>query len=934
MALVLATCNPANIKRIASSFPSVELLDSLIQYFLTSPSLGAKQWFHLPTFSPSRLRPELLASVVAAGAVSTPDIPLRKLGYALQEASRIGQGKSFEEDNSLIRDLQMLQNQMLQLEIGLWSGISRKMEISESFFQPLVTMLRRGGRFRRTIWKDVIPDPHDEGQALENKWRQWVAQETYLRLVYRIFEQDRQSSMALLKQPLISYTEMGLPPLLHAEDLWYATTAQSWKAIYFSGQRKTGVDRPSLSDCLVNLDCLNYHETASIAFLHMIWGMVWEYRQMATLGARSQSQVYLNNSLVMSTRHQELTKLLDDFRVSSSVAQGSNSAVDIFLELMLVHLNAPLEELQLFAGIEGQEEARRVYPALRDWVLTPPAREAMWHAGQVLRAARGLHKGLLRNFNAIAVYHAGLIFWGYGFLKRCFSYSTNVTDQHLEWTASQQPHDELRLVPQPSSDPADPLNFPAWRKTGIMFCMALLPWVVNFTSASISVALPIYASTPIFGLPPKGFSQLTQLSAINVLMLGASNLWWVPLANTFGRRPIVLLSLLLLTFSSMWAGLATSFNSLLVARFFMGCGGGPSEAIAPDVVADVFFVHQQGRAMAIYTVALSTGSLMGSICGSYIVAAKGIPWLHWVNVILSAITLIFCFFLQPETLYDRVSEPIPTQTEKSEAETKEATTHAHERHISTSYQPYTFGRSLKAFIYRSGIAHRTIGPFSVLRLPGVWVVSLWNAGLIGSIVTISIVGAQIVAAPPYLWGHNVGLINVGGIIGALLGCLYTYLITDWFTTRHAKKELHGYSEPESRLLVALPALIIATAGNLVFGFAAQNPAPKAWVGLQFGIGMVAFGLMQAPSVGFNYVIEAYPSLSGDCLVAVVTIKAIVAFAWTFFVGTWVTQKGPAEPFGIFGMLMGVFTMLTIPLYLWGKRLRVATAHWVPEGVGM
>lgn len=131
----------------------------------------------------------------------------------------------------------------------------------------------------------------------------------------------------------------------------------------------------------------------------------------------------------------------------------------------------------------------------------------------------------------------------------------------------------------------------------ILGVMSLHPFVVNFTSSSISSALPIYASTPVFGFPPKGFSQLTYLIAVNVLMMGAANIWWVPLANTFGRRPVVLISLLILVFSSMWAGLATSFNSLLIARLFMGIGSAPADAVSPDVVGEIFFVHQRGRAM-------------------------------------------------------------------------------------------------------------------------------------------------------------------------------------------------------------------------------------------------------------------------------------------------------------------------------------------------
>ncbi|KAF2003493.1 hypothetical protein P154DRAFT_520092 [Amniculicola lignicola CBS 123094] len=86
-----------------------------------------------------------------------------------------------------------------------------------------------------------------------------------------------------------------------------------------------------------------------------------------------------------------------------------------------------------------------------------------------------------------------------------------------------------------------------------------------------------------------------------------------------------------------------------------------------------------------------------------------------------------------------------------------------------------------------------------------------------------------------------------------------------------------------------------------------------------------------PSVGFNYIIESYPSICGDCFVAITCVRAIVAFAWTFFVGDWVMHGGAAEPFGVFGMLMGVFGLATIPVWFWGKRMRIATANWIPEG---
>jgi hypothetical protein len=411
MALVLGTCSSDNVKKISSAFPSIELLDTLIQFFLTSPSLDAQSWFHLPTFSPSRISPEVLACIIAAGAVSTPDIPLRKLGFALHEASRIGQAKAFEADNTAIRDLSHLQNLFLELQIGMWSGISRKMEIAESFLQTLMTMLRRGCRFRRSTWKQIPPTADEQDASLETQWQEWVHQESFLRLTYCAFELDRQSSMALLKPPLISYSEMQLP-LPSSNTLWQAKSASAWRQAYLNSPHEA-TRRPSALEAFLNLDNLAHYDSASSTYLHMIWGMVWEYRQMSSLAHKFQSKA--NNNLILSSRYQELLKQLEDFRLSSPALSKAN---EITLELMLVHLNAPLDDIQLFAGIEGQEEARSAYPALREWTQTGAARQALWHAGQILRAAEGLPSGLLCNFNAIAVYHAGLILWGYGFLKR------------------------------------------------------------------------------------------------------------------------------------------------------------------------------------------------------------------------------------------------------------------------------------------------------------------------------------------------------------------------------------------------------------------------------------------------------------------------------------------------------------------------------------
>ena len=59
---------------------------------------------------------------------------------------------------------------------------------------------------------------------------------------------------------------------------------------------------------------------------------------------------------------------------------------------------------------------------------------------------------------------------------------------------------------------------------------------------------------------------------------------------------------------------------------------------------------------------------------------------------------------------------------------------------------------------------------------------------------------------------------------------------------------------------------------------------------------------------------------------VTILRSIIAFAWTFFVSQWVEERGAAEPFGVFGMLMGLFSLVAVPLWLYGKRMRIARAE--------
>ena len=140
LAMVLESCDPANVSQAVTAFPTVELLDDLMQSFFNLHCSQVDSWIHLASFSPNSQKPELLAAVVATGAVYTGIKAVQKLGFAIRESVRLAIPKRCEMANSDTRDLSILQALMLELEVGLWSGNRRKMEIAESHHQVLLTV--------------------------------------------------------------------------------------------------------------------------------------------------------------------------------------------------------------------------------------------------------------------------------------------------------------------------------------------------------------------------------------------------------------------------------------------------------------------------------------------------------------------------------------------------------------------------------------------------------------------------------------------------------------------------------------------------------------------------------------------------------------------------------------------------------------------------
>ncbi|KAM5346565.1 hypothetical protein ACJ41O_009570 [Fusarium nematophilum] len=429
-ALVL-TNNPTPHR--VPQFPPIELLRYLHDTHFVYEDQRRDAFIHQASFEPAVSSPELLSAVISSGATHISSPAIWQFGLALDEVTKTVITYRLGSSDSAARDLMLLQASMLHLDIGQWSGFSRKTEATETFAPQLLTLLRRSGR--TCFSSDTMlqmPKPGESSEILESKWQQFAMLESHKRLIIRMFLHDTQSSIGLWKNPLMSHNELGFS-LPAAQDLWKANTPEEWLELHRAKRspHPSGAPRVSdVSDCISFIsdpnDWIDIELCCTIA-LHGLWGQVWTYREAVRRHDSAGSKQHgAEPPTWTKALFQELYNNLLEFSSQIQEMQIFGPELMLLAELFMMMLHISLDDVQQLAGKNGDEEARKAAQLLEDvWFSSPESRYAVWHAGQVLRHARDCKPASLQGFNAMAVYFASLVLWAYGTVS-----SSGLTNGH------------------------------------------------------------------------------------------------------------------------------------------------------------------------------------------------------------------------------------------------------------------------------------------------------------------------------------------------------------------------------------------------------------------------------------------------------------------------------------------------------------------------
>ncbi|KAF5009348.1 hypothetical protein FDECE_4446 [Fusarium decemcellulare] len=487
------------------------------------------------------------------------------------------------------------------------------------------------------------------------------------------------------------------------------------------------------------------------------------------------------------------------------------------------------------------------------------------------------------------------------------------------------------LVPQPSDDPNDPLNWPASKKMSVFAIILMGTAFVCVVPAPILNAGIVQVATDL----NRSFSDIAKLNGYMLLAIGAVSPFASAFARKYGKRPVFVFSSLIGLVGCLVAEFAGNYNTLVAGRLLQGFGASAYESLCTSVVTDIYFVHQRGFYVALVVFFLSSLSNGVSVLAGLITTKLGWPYNFHILLPFVAIQTILVALFVPETVYnrpagfniDRVGS-IDISDKEAKADHVEVTdskTGEQREAIRQTPQLNSFYRSLSlfngTFTDKSLLSMVLASIFIMLNLIATY--NILVSGLIMAwFVAMSVLAGVMFAAPP--WGFDaaaVGYVSAGPLVGGALATVFLGLVSDPLIKLMTRRN-QGVYEPEFRLPLAVVGGIFSVAGLVGFGHAIE--AQQSIYAISTIWGITLFGMSVAASITMGYALDAQPAHAVEIFIMNITFKNFFFYGLTNFIVEWYMARGATEVFDVIAGITAFLILLTVPMYVYGKRYR---HHW-------
>ncbi|GAO15634.1 uncharacterized protein UV8b_04815 [Ustilaginoidea virens] len=509
---------------------------------------------------------------------------------------------------------------------------------------------------------------------------------------------------------------------------------------------------------------------------------------------------------------------------------------------------------------------------------------------------------------------------------------------------------DIILVPTPSSDPNDPLNWSPARKRLHLICLIVY---VFFNGMALSVVYSLLV--PLSPALDVTVSDLNAGTGYMFLMLGWGLLFWQPFALQYGKRLTYLVSMLGVVATSIWSPYASGNGQWIARNLVTGFVAAPIEALPETSITDIYFTHERGTYMGWYAWVLATSNYFAPLVCGFINDSMGYKWPFYFMGIFAAAAALFLFLFMEETNYDRVTvttadpggrgsmatSPIDPSPEGNRSQSTTLTRNGDEKEGQSGYggedgdgdgdriasarahgKEYTFMQklSLKDKPRRFRMHERVLQTFRFFTWPNVFFAGFSYGTYLIWFNILNATSSIILGGPPYHFKPSiVGLSYVSCLIGVIIGSVYSGIVSDWVVIRLARRN-GGVFEPEQRLWLFSGMTIAAPFSLILWGVGAAHEIH--WFGLLFAMVVLSATSAAGVTLSVAYLVDSFPEVSGDGLTTVIIIRNTMSFAIGYGITPWLEGLGLQNCFISVAFVALAICSAFLPMIWFGKKFRL------------
>ncbi|OAP61754.1 hypothetical protein AYL99_03957 [Fonsecaea erecta] len=453
------------------------------------------------------------------------------------------------------------------------------------------------------------------------------------------------------------------------------------------------------------------------------------------------------------------------------------------------------------------------------------------------------------------------------------------------------------LIPQPSDNPKDPLNWPVAKKIMILVIVSYTSFIG--TAQQVANQSGIFAQATLYNRKP---IELSYSISADVIGSVVGPLIWTAVARHIGRTSLMFWGTVVSFGCNIWSACMTKddqYIAFVLSRWLAGLFASVSMTVGAGIILDIFFLHQRGKAFALYSVVTLFGALFAPVVSGFIVETTSWPVQFWWCVGGLGFACVLILFFMEDTTYDRSNSDEGAEPLK---------------------QSYVANRIDHLFPGNKVVT--TTGktsPWSVFIVAICPPILIAGMGLILTfswVVGVNITLADFLQTPVELGGYGFTAqqnaeFTFAQWVSFLTAELYGFLLSDraalWICRRHG-----GIWKPEYRLFPTILAPAIALpVGLIIFGVTLKYHLH--YMVLALGLYLATFADMAIVPVLTNYLAECFTGYVVETYTCLWIFRLVLGVALPFFMTEWLARTGPAWTFGIMAIMScvggGLFLLL-------------------------